>query len=77
MVAYVWGGAAVAIYSEYSVSATLVPVVVGMTFVLPPPRWRTLGLGVLPAMSFVPWAHQFSRSLDHLNGPRRASAKRA
>jgi 4-amino-4-deoxy-L-arabinose transferase-like glycosyltransferase len=62
-----WAGAVVAIYSEYNAAATLVPLVIGLTLVMPRPRWRTLALGVLPAVSFVPWLHQLNRSLHYLN----------
>lgn len=62
-----WAGAVVAVYSEYNAAATLVPLVIGLAFVMPSPRWRTVGLGALPALAFVPWVHQFARSLHDLD----------
>lgn len=60
-------GAAAAIYSEYNAAFTLVPLVIGLVWLRPERRWQTLGLGVLPALSLVPWIPQLVRSLNDLD----------
>ncbi|MGI8428126.1 MAG: glycosyltransferase family 39 protein [Solirubrobacteraceae bacterium] len=66
-------GAGAATSSEYDAATPLVALglaLVVLTRLTPPtrtPRWRTLALAALPALSFVPWLPQLARSLHQLD----------
>jgi len=65
---WVYGLSAVAaIYSEYNAALTLIPLLIGLVLLRPGRRWRTLGLGMLPALALLPWIPQLVRSVNDLD----------
>jgi hypothetical protein len=60
-------GALIALWSEYNSGAVLLVVGVILFVLGRPRRVELVGIGILPALTLIPWLGQLQRSLDQVN----------